>query len=366
MHDYLDKLARMLEKFAITDEEKEDILDDYRQMIDDGVDKGMTDEEIIARIGTVDAVEKGLRSTYKLKQSNRKNSHKVIAVMPFVAVLLFFLGGFVFDAWHVSWMAFLLIPLSAVLVDGWNRKRGFPLTAASPFLAVITFMVLGFALDAWHPGWLVFLIIPMSGILESSRQSGVTIGMLAGLSVFVGVIAFILIGYATGVYVPTWLVLLLPIPIGLLEKKVSEYKALLLTSFFVSIALYLVLGFYVTTWVIALVGFAPFLFVGLMTGNITIITYQGKHSFLLKIVFVLSAIAFIVVGALYSAFVVSWLFLLITPMLAIVLQPGRRLMTELSPFVALLIFFLTGYFLDAWAIAWLAFLMIPVVAILEE
>lgn len=287
--------------------------------------------------------------------------------MPFIAVTLFFLGGFVFDAWHVSWMAFLLIPLSAVLVEGIGRRRGFPLTAASPFLAVSVFMIVGFTLDAWHPGWLVFLAIPMAGIIEGHRHGGVTFGVLAGLSLFVGVVAFFLIGYTTNTYVPTWLVLLLPIPFGILEKQGDKHKAIVLLSFFVSAGLYLVLGYVVTSWLIALVAFAPFLLVGLMTGHVTIlIDFDGRHATWLKGVFVLSVVLFILVGALFSAFVVAWLFLLTAPMLSILIQPGRRTLTELSPFLALLIFFLCGYFLDAWAIAWLAFLLIPVIAILEE
>jgi len=78
---------------------------------------------------------------------------------------LFVLFGYLFNAWVVSWLFFLLLPITSIV----TRKGAHPpFTALSPFFALTVFMLIGHFSGYWHPGWLVFLIIPVIGILERS------------------------------------------------------------------------------------------------------------------------------------------------------------------------------------------------------
>lgn len=51
----------------------------------------------------------------------------IMAFMPFLALGLFFLAGFVWDGWAWSWLFFLLIPVAGVIIYGpgadYRRRR---------------------------------------------------------------------------------------------------------------------------------------------------------------------------------------------------------------------------------------------------
>ena len=85
---------------------------------------------------------------------------------PVLAVIAFFLWGWLGDAWNVSWIVFLTIPIYYTLVDAIIQRN--PSHFAYPVLVVIAFLLLGMCCDAWHPGWLVFLTIPLYYSITSS------------------------------------------------------------------------------------------------------------------------------------------------------------------------------------------------------
>ncbi len=364
MKKYLSQLENTLAKFAMTKEERKEILQDYEEMYRDALDKGLSEAEVEAKLGDEKAVEQALKHDFKLIPKV-KNGEKYIALSPFIALIIFFVSGYVWGAWHPAWMAFLLIPLTAIFIEGLNKGFRFKLTAMMPFLAVITFILLGFLFNAWHPAWLVFLLIPVIGMLESGDE--ILREKLTGLSFFVGVMIFVIVGYFTGVYTPTWLFMLLPLFFSLFEAKHETYRLRMLLSLVVSIGLYLYLGYFVTNWILALLAFTIYVTMGLLYGKITIVAdYDGPHATLLKLTFVASIVAFLVVGYFFSAFAVSWLFILVTPTLAVLINEKRRRLSGISPFVAVTAFILLGVYFEIWYIAWLVFLIIPMIAIIED
>ncbi len=98
----------------------------------------------------------------------RKRLHEA---MPLIAVTIFLFIGFEYGTWLLGALAFLLIPLSSVLI---SQRPVDAVRNLVPLAAVVVFLILTLRYDRAHPGWLVFLTIPIANILlgeEKSEQS---------------------------------------------------------------------------------------------------------------------------------------------------------------------------------------------------
>jgi len=99
---------------------------------------------------------------------NKKTADSIVGLVALLAVTTFLLIGFTAGIWQFAWLVFLLIPITAIvtgtLVSG---KKDIPgmVTGLVALLAVIAYMILGFAFGLWHPGWLVFMAIPIAGTI---------------------------------------------------------------------------------------------------------------------------------------------------------------------------------------------------------
>ena len=364
LNEFIGKLESLLNQYDISEQEKQDILDDYRQIIDDGIGKELSDMTIMEMIGSPEKIvsELGLHQ----KHSSTTKSHggeKLIALSPFISLIIFFVLGITKNLWHPGWMVFLLIPVTAIIVELFG-KDNYVLTALSPFISFIIFMLLGSKYNLWHPGWLIFFIIPLLGIIESKKEMD-NLEFVTALSPFISLIAFILIGYYTGEYKYTWLLFLLVVFLGIFHEYSSKSKLILFTTLFLSTGLYLVLTYYYS-WQIGLLAFIIFVVAGIYTNTINIFINGNLNKLDLFIVF-MSFTSFICVGYFLDLWEISWLLLLLIPITMILkYQKAKPILTPLSPFISLIIFMILGYFFDLWYISWLAFLLIPVTAIVEN
>ncbi len=94
---------------------------------------------------------------------------RIAVTMPLIALTLFLFSGFVLENWLLGLTAFLLIPLSSILLSrNWLRR----IHQLMPLIALILFLWLAFGLDMAHPGWVVFFLIPLSDILLSRKIDG--------------------------------------------------------------------------------------------------------------------------------------------------------------------------------------------------
>lgn len=76
-----------------------------------------------------------------------------------VILVVYFLIGCIYGAWHPGWMLFLLIPIWHSLVSA--IERGNALCFAWPVMATFIYLCLGIFGRLWHPGWVIFLTIPL-------------------------------------------------------------------------------------------------------------------------------------------------------------------------------------------------------------
>ncbi|MGD9909718.1 MAG: DUF1700 domain-containing protein [Candidatus Izemoplasmatales bacterium] len=313
---YLEQLRVLMTRYDIQSDELKDIINDYDQMYEDGLSRGLTHEEIYAFLGSPEKVVDDMKDSYSyVGVKVKRHNSKLIALMPFISVILFFILGMGFNLWHPGWLVFLLIPMVAILLESKTSLVSM-LTALSPFIATITFFIIGYIWGIYHPSWLIFLIVPM-------------IGALGG------------------------------------KNKLQAYG--FIGVMLVSIALYLFLGYTYNEW-----NYSGFVFLlpiayGVMTGEIRISFAHSKMGKKMALTVIAALVIFFTVGYFFNAWAWIWMIYLGIPVMAILLNvKDRNKIVALMPFISVIIFYSLGYFLSWWAFSWIAFLLIPVVAIIKN
>ncbi|MCM1048580.1 MAG: helix-turn-helix transcriptional regulator [Clostridiales bacterium] len=88
--------------------------------------------------------------------AHRHHSH---FPMGWIIIILYFVIGIFWSAWHPGWLLFLLIPIWDSIVEVIYHKnlRCF----AYPVFAALVFLCLGIFGSMWNPGWVFFLTIPL-------------------------------------------------------------------------------------------------------------------------------------------------------------------------------------------------------------
>lgn len=83
--------------------------------------------------------------------------NKVIAITPFVCMIIFGILWKVFNKAHPGWVVFLLIPLMPVLL---GKKK-----ISSTAIIIIIYIVVSIVSGWWHVTWVILLLIPIVNIL---------------------------------------------------------------------------------------------------------------------------------------------------------------------------------------------------------
>jgi len=371
---YLKELRELLEEYKISQDELEDILADYGEMIDDAVSKKMDEDKIIRMIGTPKEVVRSLSEEFKKdedyiyihrggKVTNKDN--RIVALMPFISLIVFFVLGLGFDLWHPGWIVFLSIPMTAIIVNVFDRSSMNGFIALSPFVALIAFLILGFAYDLWHPGWLVFFVIPLLGILSAIKTMRF-ISFLTAISPFVATIVFILVGQYTGLWNPIWLVFLIIPMIGVLHETKAWKVLVYELSFLIAIAAYLYAGYLFSEWGYGMFAFLIPIGVSLLLSEDSVIRVHGGGRFEWLVLLGLTII-FVGSGILFGNWAYMWQVFLLLPVATILRHgPNNSKLVACMPFISTILFYSLGYFFDLWAFSWLAFLLIPMVAIVKN
>jgi uncharacterized membrane protein len=361
--EYLDLLNDLLSRYDMSDDERNEILNDYNEMYDNWTEKGMSHEEVEEKLGKPKSIIGSLVEGYRRIPKPADKRSKFIAVTPFISLVIFAILAFGFNEYLYSWMAFLLIPMSAIVLSMTGKEREHVTTALSPFVTAIVYYILGMHYGLWHPGWLIFLLIPVLGVFNSRREMDF-MTLLIALSPFAAVTAFIFIG-EEGYYNLSWLVFFVIPFLGAFKEKTLWKKVYLLIGIPVGVAIYY---YFATTteepfW--SLFAFSHLAIFGLLNGNIVLFDKDTPKEY--KIVIVGSVVTYVIISLLTGWWAITWLVFLSIPVFAIMHeteQPERTI--ALTPFISLTIFMLVGFFLGYWVWAAFAFLLIPVTAIIKS
>lgn len=166
------KLQENLE-VAYSSEEVATIIKDYQELFDDYISQGLSEVEVISKLGDPKDIVRALIEENKkimpsMKRDNvtlpRRGGQNIVAATPLIAVIVYLLLGFFLDAWHPGWLIFFIVPVSGILFTPYRKNK---LVALSPFIAVTIFIILGtYVPQGYTYGWLIFLIIPLFGVFS--------------------------------------------------------------------------------------------------------------------------------------------------------------------------------------------------------
>ena len=326
-NNFLTFLQTLLDEYVMDNQIKEDIIKDYDSLWLQYEELGMDPQSIIHKLGQPkdiigELTEGYIKKETKLYYKKKSFNNKLIALTPFIALVLFFMIGFLVpNGFIYAWQTFLLIPMSAIILEG-PKKNLEKLTALSPFIALILFFsILGFGFNLWHPGWMIFLIIPIIGGLN---HPSILKRVLISGGLFVTAILYLMIDQLSS--------------FGVIQINANVS---LPYSLFV---------------------FIPVLIVILYEWLKNIL----KNGWMYLILLVISTALYFYISIAFDLWVISWLVFFSIPIYAIMKQaPKKDKIIALMPFISTSLFMILGYFFNVWAFAWLVFLLIPVVAIIQ-
>lgn len=314
---YLEKLEYYLKESSFDREEIQDILEEYTMIIDEAIDNGILEEELEEHIGQPRELVRHLRKTVVIK---RVKKNRLVALSPFIAMIVFFGLGFAKGWWNVAWLAFLLIPISGII----SSKRKSPMKSLielAPLISLLIFLAIGLSFKVWRPTWVIFFIIPALSILEK-RQTYRVISFI----VFISLPILYVLSFYFFPFRFNWLILL----------------AMVLPAFYSNV----IFSFRIN---------------GLRDRRIEMMIGMLVLTLLT---------VYIVFGSLYDIWHPLWLIFLLVPVASILLSSARMnqkiSLVALSPFVAITLFFLFGYFFNGYYWSWMFFFLIPMTAIIKN
>lgn len=358
--EYLNELFNILMEHDVDRKEVDKIIKEYEELYGEAYDYYMDDEKVIKKLGSPNEVYHVLKHDLKYRKSSQMNN-KFVALSPFIALILFFAIGMGFDAYEYSWMSFLLIPISAILLNVKGRAK---FIAISPFISLVVFMILGFVWSLWHPGWLVFLLIPMTAItLEAGKDRYVALSPFVITFIYVLVSyfnqEFLIYGWGLYIFVLVFASIRKPFKIMDLLVILTSISALII-HWWIGLAT----GNFEYLWLVYIVPLLFALYSGVIKIDITFFNIK-KHP-ILFLISILMILLFIGLGFLLpnNGFSYSWVTLLVIPMCAIYSKVKFKYLVAYTPFLSVIIFMTLGYFFGLWNIAWIIFLSIPIMGIL--
>ncbi len=360
--NYLKKIEDELNKYNFNDLEKVDIIKDYNELYDDYVVEGLVEDEIVNKLGEPMDVISSLAvdlGKSRVKSKSEKHSHKTgkyIALTPFISTVIFLIIGFGYNIWHPTWMVFLLIPMTAILIGDIDRFSE-RIIAITPFISSIIYLYFGFIKGIWHPTWLIFLMIPMTAIIVSEYKTSLWNFLLA-LSPFLAIIFYVILGHFYGLWNVGWLVFLSILLFAHLSEKEKNPLLIIIVLLSSAIGYLYLIEFYGQY---SLLVFIPYIIILYLFGYIRIegIDKVGRNYVILIIALTITYLATCYfIPYLWG---LLWLIYLLIPIYAICDNvKGSERFIALSVFVSFTIFYALGYVLGIWHLSWIALLIIPV------
>ena len=93
-------------------------------------------------------------------------------------------------------------------------------------IAVLTaacFIIIGFLTNQWHPTWMIFLLIPVCAIIVDMIVEGRDIaGSVTGLVAVLAAGVFLIIGFGFGLWHPGWMIFLVIPVVGIVMDIVMR------------------------------------------------------------------------------------------------------------------------------------------------
>ena len=358
---YLEQLEKILEAHQVVKEDVLSILADYEELFDQGLAKNLSNEAIIHQIGAPETVYEQLKHDLRFKHNP---ANKMVALMPFIAIIAFFLIGQLVNAWQYAWMAFLSIPIVAIIINTKGKNKWI---ALSPFVSVIAFLYVGLAHGLWHPGWIALLLTPMLSILLSGKLKDGVVGM----SPFAALVAVTFWTYTKpSDWQYAWLLFLIMPILGYLFAKQIKRQVLGTMSIIAAIVLYVALIVLKVEIGYALLSFLLPLTYAIWQGDIKLhiefIDMRLKSNRIYLSLMMLVIVAYFVVSFTTNTWSYSWVIWLLIPCILIFKEQKFKHLVAYMPFLATILFVVGGNIFGYWQYLWMIYLLIPMTAIIQD
>jgi uncharacterized membrane protein len=326
--EFIEDLKEALEDEDVSNSLIDDIIQEYSSMIDDALESGETIESFIKRMGSSKKVAKSVA------KNHTKPDNRLVAVTPFIATIVFFIVGTLWNAWNPAWLVFLLIPMMSFITSA--RIRWLPLS----FFSILILVVLGSTyLNAFVPLWALFLLPIAIGKKQKNtlRPLAITYALLA-VSI-----------YITVTFLHRYNVLI--------SDDLAITEVIKTLPF---ILLLPIVGYAFTNGSVRFSIDSDFTFKQLL---------QKPGG---TVVFTLLLTTYLILGFMADLWHPGWLVFLLFPMYFIVSESKKLSLLSLSPFLATALFVLIGEYVtlpnggSGYTLSWLVFLLIPIVGVLTK
>lgn len=152
----------------------------------------------------------------------------ITGLVALIATACFMILGFYSGAWHLAWMVFLAVPITGIITDIIFKKedKTGAIIGIVAILSAGVFFILGFLGGYWHPAWLVFLLIPLTAsVMEIIKKRHDIAGSVMGIVAVAAVITFFLLGWLLAIWHIAWIVFLLIPMTGIIMNIVKAAKS---------------------------------------------------------------------------------------------------------------------------------------------
>lgn len=360
MKTYIEELEERLLDHQISGKLLNDIITEYSNKLE------LSSLEN-SGLDSVDAEVEFIIEKYdlKLKEYDDRDISTLIAIVPFVTLISYFILGFGMDFWHPGWLVFILIPILFLVFSVFHDDFLAGILALIPFSLVFSYFFIGFYYHIWHPTWLIFMLLPVVGVFTTYRKKGI-ITFLYALSPLFALTFYILIGSFFHTWSRAWVIFLIVPMLGLLQETNKKKLLIFEVSILVSALIGIVLPYLTNYWGFSFFGLIIPAVVFISFGEDSIIKFS-KETIIDWLLFIILLSIYLLFGILFNIWAWGWMILLIFPAYEIVKQsPDSFKFYFIMPLISVAIFFSLGYFFNLWAYSWLAVLLIPISFFIER
>ncbi|MBQ3551803.1 MAG: helix-turn-helix domain-containing protein [Clostridia bacterium] len=342
--------------------------DDYDPDDDYDIDDEEDDEDVTyeAEVTYSDGEE---RTPHKAESSPLYRALKRFPIHA-VSTAAFFLLGIFEGLWHPGWVVFMAIPIYYSLIDVLFKKKSSKgrLLYRVPFalIASAAYVIAGACFSLWHPGWIIFLTIPLYYWFAAfwyfkPKRAGVKAFVFPYPMLIVT--AHLTLSLVFNIDEYTWL-LYASIPVyyiaaSLFSGRKGTLFALIPIPIYIAVGL--LTGIWHPTWLILML--IPII-ISIESG-----IRHGKGFFDSLPLWLIIATAYLAIGFITNAWHPYWLIFLAVPTIKgiVGIISGKKDWYDVSLGGAvILLYVLLGIIFDMWHSLWPIILLIPVIDYLRE
>jgi len=357
MKTYIKKMKERLEDHQISQDLLDEIIEDYRQRLENNDSSLLPVEEEVENI-----IKK---YDLKLIEHTEKDITTIIAFVPFVSIVSYLVLGFGFDFWHPGWLVFILIPILVMLFSVFHDDIISGILALIPFFIIFTYFFIGFYFHIWHPTWLVFILLPVIGIFSHHRRKNIKF-LLFSLSPFITITLYIILGIYGHMWNRAWVLFLLVPMLACLEETNKKRLLICVLSLFLAMVLGFIIPYITDDWGLSFLVLLIPSFVFLSLGENSVIRFS-KDTTMDWLLFLFLATSYLLLGIFMDGWAYGWMLIMILPIYEIVKQSTEHFkFYYIMPFISIAIFFTLGYFFNLWLIGLSAFILIFISYLIER